>query len=785
MAGSTAAAVDHAGAGPSLRGLWQAPVFVLGVAALATAALLRPLLAANESAAPLKRDLAEARRLLEKPDGDVEQAAKLVQRVLDIKGQHPDLAGQADLLFGTVRMRQALKTEGSTPTELWTEARQHFEAAVSEGVPESDKAHLQFRLGVAGFNTHDSLDHVITSITTTLDQSDERVLGYTVLTQAYLQCTPPNLAAALAANLKLRNLQEATEEVLAPARLLGGELDLRLNKGDEARRVLENLGPMATPEMKAKARRLCARSYQSQNRWQEAAKLWEQALADGLQKGEALYNLGVCAQHQDQNADAVRYWDQCVQSGGDEGRAAALALAEARLKGPNPDAAVEMFARVVDGVKRGDAWPGQLTDRAAVVKLFQDAGKAYVESRQFDAAVRLAEPFAVVAPPGEADVLRGKASSEWARSRRDEAKQAVGDAKKAAQEQARQLFLQAAVAYAAAAQQAPNDPVPGEYLWHSARCSWEGRDLEQASAKLTQVVNRPATPEEQQQDWYVQRQGEACYLLGEVRRALNDTDGANAAYRDCIAKQTSFAYRARYRLACAAAASGNLDDARDELEQNLKILHTVDRDPEAEEQTLFALGDIYYRSGKYDKVVQKVGGRVQGFPQTPDGTRAHFELADSYRHVAEQQLADANAADIKVAKDKRDLALTEYHRNLVNASREFVSLADLLDKPEGKGLLPLEEQVQVPFLAADCLFDQGEYNTSLDAYRILADRYPGRLEGLNALGGMVRCYSAMGDTVNMQQRLTEIDALLPKMPKQVQDQWSQWLTVARKPISTP
>ena len=46
-----------------------------------------------------------------------------------------------------------------------------------------------------------------------------------------------------------------------------------------------------------------------------------------------------------------------------------------------------------------------------------------------------------------------------------------------------------------------------------------------------------------------------------------------------------------------------------------------------------------------------------------------------------------------------------------------MSWPTLLDKPEGQGLLTLEEQVQVPFLAADCLFDLGEYATALAAYR--------------------------------------------------------------------
>ena len=620
MAGSTApTAVDQASAGPTWRGLWQAPAFVLGVAALTAVVLMRPLLASGDAAAPLKRDLAEARRLLEHPGGDPEQAAKLAQRVLDAKDRRPELAGQADLLLGTARMKQALNAEGDRAAELWAEARQCLEDAQKETVPEGDKGRLQLRLGVVGFYTHDDLNHVIALITPAVEESDDAVLGYTVLTQAYLQLPTPNVATALKLNLALRNRPEATEEVLAPARLLGGELELKLNKPEEARRVLENLGPKATPEMKAKALRLCARSYQGEGNWPEAAARWDKALADDKANGEALYNLGLCAQHQGQGADAAHDWEQCVQAGGDEGRTAALALADMRLKGPNPETALEMFAKVVDGVKPGDDWPGRLTDRASVVKLFQDAGKAYLDNHQFDAAVRLADSFAAVAGPGEAEVLRGKASAAWARFCREQAKQGPAAGQAGAEAQARQLFLKAAAAYAAAAEQAPNDPVPGEYLWQSARCSWEARDLPQASARLEQVTKYAPTPEEIKQDWYVQRMGEACYLLGETRRALHDGDGAAEAYRQCITKQTLFAYRARYRLAMAAMAAGKLDDARDGLEYTLKLLHTADRDAEAEEQTLFALGEIYYRSGKYQQVVEKLGAAVERLPDQPRG----------------------------------------------------------------------------------------------------------------------------------------------------------------------
>ena len=55
---------------------------------------------------------------------------------------------------------------------------------------------------------------------------------------------------------------------------------------------------------------------------------------------------------------------------------------------------------------------------------------------------------------------------------------------------------------------------------------------------------------------------------------------------------TPFAYRARYRLALAAEARGDLDDAKDDLELNLRLLRTADPDPEAEEQSRFSRSAI-------------------------------------------------------------------------------------------------------------------------------------------------------------------------------------------------
>ena len=149
-------------------------------------------------------------------------------------------------------------------------------------------------------------------------------------------------------------------------------------------------------------------------------------------------------------------------------------------------------------------------------------------------------------------------------------------------------------------------------------CSSEGADYEKAAAKLKTVLERKATKAEQNEARYIQRQGEGWFLLGEARRRLRDPE-AGKAYLTCIGYPTNYAYRARYYLALAAVANGQLDGALGMLEQNLTLLHN-DPDPEAQEMSLYALGDLLYRRGNYHMVVQRLGAAVKHFPANPEAT---------------------------------------------------------------------------------------------------------------------------------------------------------------------
>src|SRR3954454_13977260 len=90
------------------RPLWQVPVFVLGVAALAGVWFGRQYITPSPTVL-LRRDLVAARHILARADGDAEQALKLAHRALEMAEKVPDRAGEAALVVGTAHLRLAEK----------------------------------------------------------------------------------------------------------------------------------------------------------------------------------------------------------------------------------------------------------------------------------------------------------------------------------------------------------------------------------------------------------------------------------------------------------------------------------------------------------------------------------------------------------------------------------------------------------------------------------------------------------------------------------------------------
>jgi tetratricopeptide (TPR) repeat protein len=766
-------------------------VFVFGVAALLGVWFTHPLFP-DTAEHRLDRALTAARQLLARPDGNADKAYERARRACEL-AEGSDRMGEAELMLGTALMRQAERASAEKVPALWQQAREHLEIAEEQGVPESDRMALQYRLGKVNFRTGAPLAQVIKRLEEATPHVDNRAEGYGILTQAYLQLPEPDLARALEANCKLRNVADATEEELSAAKLLGGELLMRLGRAEEARNTWKKI--TAPPAVRGKARLLLARSYQQEGKWEDAATRYEKALSDGAaplaDPARVRYDLALCYQQRGMPAEAAKKWEECVKSAaGEEGPAAALHLARLLLSDaaaePEPggapekgrDAAgaraMEMLTLAVDQVHKPSEWKNTLADLKLAREVFETAAEKFREAGCFDLALRLTDAYERVALPGRAALLRGEFSAESARLRKQRA-QKSSDPKKRKDdlEAAHALYRKAGVAYAqAAGRPGATATQRAESLWLSATNYQAGQEHAQTVEQFKRYLEVEKRPNQL---------GEGNYRLGEALRSTGKTDAAGEAYRNAMeSSPTGFGYLARLRLAEAALEAGDLDEAEAALVLNIKLIR-FDPHPEALERSLFALGSLLYQRRNFRGAMRNLEEGLERFKTNPEAIKVRYQLADCYRQIAAQENQRSLLSE-KLTEEARDHFQNEHHRWLQKAAQEFTELGKILDSPAGQGQLTREQRTQVPFIAAKCWFDKGEYNTALDLYKGLIERHAGKVEALEALGHAVGCHAAMGQPDMVRQRLLEIEQMLPSMSidESVRKAWQAWVKAATR-----
>ena len=167
-------------------------------------------------------------------------------------------------------------------------------------------------------------------------------------------------------------------------------------------------------------------------------------------------------------------------------------------------------------------------------------------------------------------------------------------------------YCQAGSAYVAAAAALPDAKDKAANLWLGTLRYLAGQDRLHAASSFDQLIATQLVTQAQM--------GEGWYRLGEAHRQALDLPAAAAAYREAIKYPTPFGYRARYQLAELAWKRGDVDDAEAALVQNLRLLR-FDRDDEAQEKSLFALGQLYFKRSNYKEAAQHLEEGAGTFPQ--------------------------------------------------------------------------------------------------------------------------------------------------------------------------
>ncbi len=769
----------------ALRQLWQVPTFVAGVLALLVVACLHPL-GSQRSERQLERDLASARHALEQPKPDLDRVRASLQQALAQLPPQSRQAGEAHFLLGSALLLQAERSPTNASASLWQQAREHFEQADTLGTPDADRPRLAFRLGKTYHALNGDPQRVVACLSWSVaDGADNPFDGYALLAQAYLRLPTPDLRNALEATRKQLALPNADEAQLATPRLLCGELLCKLEQLDEARKMLARIGTGAPPEMLFRARLLRAKLSQEEGSWAEAAKLWEEVRQDphwqDAEPGRTLYYLGVCYRKLDQPEKALKVWEECRQRNADEGRAAALEVAQLRLRGDQPALALEAFSSALRGVATPADYRNSLIDLAEARNRFETGCQVYRQIGAYEAAQQLARLYERIALPGVGQELAGQAAAAWARSLLEQVPRAVTDqAARALEEEARLHFREAGMSYERAADLSPSGAEQADWLWHSAGDYLDGQERDRAVRVLERFVQLPNAPAD--------RLGQAWFLLGEAHRLLHNDVMAQAAYQKCIEYPGAYAYRARYELAIARIEQKNYDDAEAELKHNLSL---APPGSEAHEKSLVTLATLQFQQRDYSNAFLNLQKALDTYPANPDAPRLRLCYAQCCRQLAEQ---NGNRINDGTYTTPEELMFRQKERSkwLEKAALQYQKLAQDLESVAANRSLGAEELGvlrQSHFAYAECRFDLGKFDEALRLYNALADRYHGQLDELIALRHVWQCHGVLFQPDQSRTTLDRIRTAMKDLPPTAFDGasdvatrawWENWLAEKSK-----
>jgi tetratricopeptide (TPR) repeat protein len=764
-----------------IRRLWQVPTFVAGVAAIVALWQAQPYLR-PANLRHVDREIVSARAALEAGDPDINLALSKAQKILTQNPLTPEQQGTVYFLIGSAYVLLAEKTRDHPDMEAWRKARENLEKAAELGGSTADHSHLTYRLGKAWFQTGADLERVIDYLSRSVEVENPSE-GYRLLTQAYLRLPKPDVRAAIEANKKHLALSTEDDDHLAPERLLQGELLLKAQQRDEARKVLARIARTAPKEIYSRARFLRAQSCQEDKLWSQAAELWEEIMHDSgeppCDPGRILYYLGLCNRQLERPRVAARLWDSALKCEGEVKQAAALGLAELRLVGKNSGAALESYELALQGVTGRDTYRNTVVDRNEACGFFERGCRLYYDAGDGARCLKLAHLYGKIGEPAAVQQWIAQASDACAQDCR---KRAGGRPDGAhLLEEANTHARKAGEAYEKLAASTNVPAEQSKWLWLSADRHAQGQNYAQAIVILKQFIAVETSPE---------RWGQAWYKLAEAYQASHDAAGARAAFLKCIEYPGAGGYRARLQLARADIEHGKLDDAEASLRQNLELMRGAP-DEEVYEKSLRALAAVLIKRGDHRMAAVRLQELLERYPGSSDTMQTRQQLAECYRRLAAQEEQNLHGGtyltpDAQIHyRDQRRLWMqmgAAHYQKLVD---------DLAALQSSRGLSQVEEKTfrEAGFSLAECRFESGDYPAAVHLYEELVARYPRRAEALVALKQITRCYWVQRDQKNAVETIKRLqttlkavsDADLARQPDgQTRQEWEDWLDWATK-----
>jgi hypothetical protein len=750
--------------------------------------------------------------------GALDQARHLAAELRASPDLEPEESGGPAYVLGVAMSHDAdRELNHREQRSLRLLAARYLQEAHRSGYPDGRAAHADCLLGKSLFDVRHYAACLAPFLRALEADSEHGAEIHHLLSKAYLRDAAPQLEKALNHNTRFLELGEIESDTREKALVTQAEIEFLLDQDEACKQTLSKVpedsdffGTALLYQGRLAIRdgdRLLADADGSESKVAQCAKAQYTAARDafeGIQRRsmggsnvvlQALYLLGVCQRKLGEYAEAERQFSRTRRSNYDtpEGLAAGLHEAELQMLQGNDDAAIASFGRLVRQADELRVYSNRWVSLDELQQRCEQAYRDFFQAGDFPRAINTAQSLAPLFDEERATRLQAEAYHAHATQLQAEADSVPSTKAATTVAEARAAWRQSAALFERLARLRFSSRQYPETLWKGAESYLCGHDYRRAVRLLNRYLDNEVR----------RRHPPALAALGEAYLALDQTGDALNALDECIEffPKDPHSYRARLTAAQTCLETGNLARAKQLLTDNLENVDLTPRSFHWRE-SLFQLGQIYFREGLRDETqsrldgidsedpdVQRVAAKsleqahasfqkaivrlteavrrdelAERNPFAEKTIEARYRIAESYRQSAKLPLHQLKSVTIETTRNQLN---TEIQRTSMAAEGAYQQLQAVLnEKQENADLTERERRMlrNTYFARADVLFDLDNLEAAIAAYATATNRYQHEPEALEAYVQIANCHRQLNRASEARGTLEQAKVVLQQIP---------------------
>ena len=800
----------------ALRMQWSVQRTLSALAVVAIAVSIGWWATRDDGPTPAERMQTALEMLKDRDNENAQQRSRSIAKQLaKIKYRDPEFSGASEYIMGITAFRSLESLDDPSGREQIFLYVQRQLADAENGLPDEWRPEWAYALGVSLHQlgkykqAGPTLEEAINTYPEGRIEASTRLIDIDLTTK-----TPESLARALELNTELLDGPELNPTQRDRAYLQQAHIYLALNqntKADAAVNRVERKGAEAHSTTVLRAQILMAKTD-----YVDAMNLLEKVKkSTGLEREyprQASYLMGVCHQQMGSvdNAISANLETARTYKETHEGLAANLNAASLLRQKGRAEESLKHYREALMLAGRPEDFGNRWLGLDEFQKAIEDAWNDWItvddfSKHTYQQAIDLSDQMTPLFSAVQSYEFAARANKQWAEHFETELAAASYEQRNQRQAKLLEHWRSSGKAYAVLANALRASARYTDELWTSAEHYRRGHDFESALTQLTRFIR--ARPKERLPAAITQR--------GNVLMDLDRLDEAIENFRHVITNYPTdhVTFEARYVIGLCLLELGKTEEAEQTWRE---ILTSQDLKPSAREWrlSLYSLGRLLYHTAdmlksqaerssndqadeetqlnfaeafrRWEESIQILDQYLKRYEHSAEAVEARFLLSKALQKSAAQPRRKLQVAETENAK----LELRRTIRILLEeAIRQFRLLQVQLRASDDAGQLDDFGQRML----RDCFFEVAhthfaleQYDRSITAYNIAANRYPLDPQVLLAYIQLANCYDRLNRPSEARRMLLQAKVILKgmtdddfqskptNMDKQTWEKWLKW-----------